>query len=121
MRPAQGLAICDTGLPILQQTVDDAEKLVTQINALPAGSVPAADIATVQDAYDQGVQAAGLFTRLCGHAGTLISSIEGLLFPSLLSIIAAFYSFYAVNGVWCAAGCCTYPKDGAQKIHPEKK
>lgn len=64
--------------------------------------------------------AAGLFTRLCGHAATLISSVENLLFPSLLCVIASFYSFYTVNGVWCAAGCCMNPKDGAVKVHPQK-
>jgi len=101
----QYLVICDTTVPVLAQTLADAQASLDTASA--AGM--AAAVAEAQPQVDQATEAVTLMRGLCTGIQSMIAAIEGLLEPSVLAFSMVIAAFWTDFGTCCAMGCCKSP------------
>ena len=99
----QYLVICDTTVPVLAQTLADAQDSLDQLST---ASLPVTD---AQAAVDEGTEAVALMRGLCDGIFAMIAAIEGLLGPSVLAFSMVIAAFWTDFGTCCAMGCCKSP------------
>merc|ERR1740138_880028 len=90
----QYLAICDTGVPVIQQTVNDAIRMMEMAES--AGMAEA--VAEADALVSEGALAVELLTGLCEYVFTIVTCIENILVPALLAWVMTLCTWYNTFG-----------------------
>jgi len=64
----------------------------------------------MQDAVDILQPSFTIFSTACDNLDGLVTNFGGLLVPGFCGIIASVYCLFIVDGLCCAAKCCSSPK-----------
>lgn len=111
-------SLCDTALPVLQQTMDDAKVLVDTLKAANLGDKAA--LASAEAAMVMGTSAVTFFTECCTCFNNMLLDIQNLLTPAILMLVASLFGLWCNFGSCCSACCNPRPveTDGA-KVMPQ--
>ena len=102
-------ALCDTALPVLQQTMDDAQVLVDTLKTASLGDATA--VSSAEEALASGSMAVTVFEEVCRCFTGLLSDIQGLMTPSILMLVASLSGLWTAFGSCCSACCNPIPGD----------
>jgi hypothetical protein len=99
-------AICETTLPVLEQTLYDSRTAMS--NAMATGAAPASvtDLNTLLLAAEEPVE---IFGIACGCLVKFFNTAVDLFSPGICNIIASIFALYASCFSCWTTGCCVAP------------
>jgi hypothetical protein len=99
-------AICETSLPVLEQTLYDSRTAMS--NAMATGADPASvtDLNTLQLGAEEPVE---MFGIACGCLVEFFNTAVDLFSPGICNILASIFALYASYFSCWTTGCCVMP------------
>jgi hypothetical protein len=98
--------ICETTLPTLEQTLQDA----TAAMARMPSNTTASSSSDLQNMLNAAQDPVAIFGNLCVCVTSFFGSAVNLFGPGICNIIVAIFAFYASFGQCWTEGCCVGPK-----------
>jgi len=99
-------AICETTLPVLEQTLSDSRTAMSNARATGAAPASVTDLNTLLLAAEEPVE---IFGIACGCLVKFFNTAVDLFSPGICNILASIFALYASYFSCWTTGCCVMP------------